>query len=210
MLVFAHASATTGMGRCANVCRVRGPPGVKRSIGWTEECVGVRCVFGLPSARCNAVQHRRAACSALQQYDTSPCRYIDKLGVGPILPLLHEIGVVAERQRQWLDVRVLVQRRAPTDGSRAPARLSLSCKHTHSCACVRVCVYVRAHVCVCVCLCVCVRACVRVCARAWMCVCVRACLRMCVCVCVCVRACVRARARVCVCVCVCVQSEQTE
>ncbi len=55
------------------------------------------------------------------QYDTSPCRYIDKLGVGPILPLLHEIDAVAELQR--LDVSVLEQRHAPTDGSRALTRL---------------------------------------------------------------------------------------
>ena len=46
-LVFAHASARTGMGLRANVCRVHGLPGVKRSIGWTEECVRVRCAFGL-------------------------------------------------------------------------------------------------------------------------------------------------------------------
>jgi hypothetical protein len=46
-LVFAHASATTGMGLCANVCRVCGllARGVKRSIGSTEECVGMRCAF---------------------------------------------------------------------------------------------------------------------------------------------------------------------
>jgi hypothetical protein len=34
----------------------------------------------------------------LQQYDTSQCRYIDNLGVGPILPLLHETDAIAELQ----------------------------------------------------------------------------------------------------------------
>ena len=115
------------------------------------------------------MQHRRPECNALQQYDTSQCRYIAKLGVGPILPLLHEIGAVAERQR--LEVRVLVQRRAPTDGSRAPTRLSLTCKHACACVSVRVRVRVRARtlarararVCVCLCDCVCVTVCVCVC-----------------------------------------------
>jgi hypothetical protein len=139
------------------------------------------------STRCNALQHRRPACNALQQYDTSPCRYIAKLGVGPILPLLHEIDAVAELQR--LDVSVLVQRHAPTDGSRALTRPSLTCKHTRACVCARarVCVRVRTHararVCVCVCVCVCARvcACVCVCVRACVCVCVRARAPACVC-----------------------------
>ena len=47
----------------------------------------------------------------MQQYGTSQCTYIDKLGVGPILPLLHEIDAIAKLQR--LDVPVLVQRHAP-------------------------------------------------------------------------------------------------
>jgi hypothetical protein len=34
----------------------------------------------------------------LQQYDTSQCRYIAKLGFGPILPLLHETDATAELQ----------------------------------------------------------------------------------------------------------------
>jgi peptide/nickel transport system substrate-binding protein len=38
-------------------------------------------------------------CVAAQNDNTSPCRYIDKLGVGPILPLLHEIDAVAKLQR---------------------------------------------------------------------------------------------------------------
>ena len=79
---------------CANVCRVRGLPGVRRSIGWTEECVGVRCAISLRVSTLQRMQHRRPACSALEQYDTSQCRYIDKLGVGPIRPLLHEIDFI--------------------------------------------------------------------------------------------------------------------
>jgi hypothetical protein len=62
---------------------------------------------------------------AAQNDNTLPCTYIDKLGVGPILPLLHEIDAVAELQR--LDVSVLEQRHAPTDGSRALTRPSLTC-----------------------------------------------------------------------------------
>ncbi len=67
-LVFAHASATTGMGRCANVCLVDSLPGVKRSIGWTEECVGVRsvCVRSpRPHAatQCNTVDQSATRCS---------------------------------------------------------------------------------------------------------------------------------------------------
>ena len=118
---------------------MRGLPGVRRSIGWTEECVGVRCVLGLPSARCNAVQHLRTACNASQQYDTSQCRYIDKLGVGPILPLLHDIDAVAELQQ--LDVPVLVQRHAPVDGARArsDAYHSLANQRTRVCVCVCAC-----------------------------------------------------------------------
>jgi hypothetical protein len=69
----------------------------------------------------------------LQQYDTSQCRYIDTLGVGPILPLLHEIDAVASRRAlidavaelQRPDVPVLVQRHAPIVGSRALRSLSL-------------------------------------------------------------------------------------
>ena len=99
---------------------------------------GVRSVSA--STRCNAVQHRRPERNALQQYDTSQCRYIDKLGVGPILPLLHEIDAVAELQR--LDVPVLVQRHAPVDGARArsDAYHSLANQRTRVCVCVCVCV----------------------------------------------------------------------
>jgi len=159
-----------------NVCRVRGLPGVRRSIGWTEECVGVRCAFGL---RVYTLQRTATPLNSVQcvaaQYNTSQCRYSDKLGVGPILPLLHEIDAVALRRAlidaiaelQRLGVPVLVQRHAPTDGSRALTRLSLTCRDARACACA------------CVCMCVRVRVCVWVCARA------RA--RMCVCVCVCVQ-----------------------
>ncbi len=63
---------------CARRC---GLPGLKRAIGWTEECVGVRCAFGLQGA----------------QYDTSQCRCIDKLGVGRVLPPLHQIDAVPLR-----------------------------------------------------------------------------------------------------------------
>ena len=73
------------------------------------------------ATQCNTVvatQLRRKACNALQQYDASQCRYIDKLGVGPILPLLHEIDAVASRRAlidavaelQRLDVPVRMQR----------------------------------------------------------------------------------------------------
>ncbi len=121
--------------------------GEARSAGpKSASACGVRSVPA--STRCNAVQRRRPECNALQQYGTSQRRYIDKLGVGPILPLLHEIDAVAELQR--LDVPVLVQRHAPIDGSRALTRLSLTCKQAHACACV----------CLCVCLCGCVSVCV--------------------------------------------------
>jgi hypothetical protein len=83
------------MSLCGNVCRVRSLPGVKRSIGWTEECVGVRCAFGL---RVRTLQRSATPSNIVQrvaaQYDTSQCRYIDQLGVGPIRPLLHEIDAV--------------------------------------------------------------------------------------------------------------------
>ena len=47
--------------------------GVKRSIGWTEECVVVRSESVSASARCNAVQHRRTECKALQpEHSTTP------------------------------------------------------------------------------------------------------------------------------------------
>jgi hypothetical protein len=61
-----------------------------------RRAVGVCSVSA--STRCNAVQRRRPECNALQQYDTSQCRYIDNLGVGPILPLLHETDAIAELQ----------------------------------------------------------------------------------------------------------------
>ena len=51
---------------------------------------------------------------------------------------------------QRLDVSVLEQRHAPTDGSRALTRPSLTCV----CMCVCVCVCVCVRVCVCVCACV--------------------------------------------------------
>jgi hypothetical protein len=136
------------MGLCGNVCRVRGLPGVKRSIGWTEDCAGVRCAFGL---RVHTLQLSATPSNRVQrvpaQYGTSQCRYIDKLGVGPILPLLHEIDAVAELQR--LDVPVLVQRHAPTDGSRALTRLTPSLANA------------RTRVRACACACVRARACVR-------------------------------------------------
>ena len=65
-----------------NVCRVRGLPRVKRSIGWTEEVVGVRCAFGLhahtlqrsatPSTRVQrvaAIRHLAAQVHLLWQFD---------------------------------------------------------------------------------------------------------------------------------------------
>ena len=104
----------------------------------------MRCAFGLhvymlqrSATPSNRVQRVAA------QYDTSQCRYIDKLGVRPILPLLHEIGAITELRR--LNVRVLVQRHAPKDGLRALTRLSLTCKHARVCVrvCVRACVCAR-------------------------------------------------------------------
>jgi hypothetical protein len=116
---------------------------VKRSIGWTEDCAGVRCAFGL---RVHTLQLSATPSNRVQrvpaQYGTSQCRYIDKLGVGPILPLLHDIDAVAELQR--LDVPVLVQRHAPVDGARARAQTPITHLQTSAHVCVCVCLRVRA------------------------------------------------------------------
>ncbi len=76
-IVFAHSSARTGPGLCGNVCGSAACRGLKRSIGWTEECVGVRCAFGLhvyTLQRSATLSNRVQRVAA--QYDTSQCRYI--------------------------------------------------------------------------------------------------------------------------------------
>ena len=93
------------------------------------------------ATQCNAFDQSASRCSSTTP--RSAGRYIGKLGVRPILPLLHEIDAIAELRR--LNVRVLVQRHAPKDGLRALTRLSLTCKHARVCVrvCVRACVCAR-------------------------------------------------------------------
>ena len=132
------------MGLRGNVCRVRGLPGVKQALDRLDRRVRRRAVCNLSPrlhVQRSATPSTRMQCVAAQNENTSPCRYIDQLGVGPILPLLHEIDAVAELQR--LDVSVLVHRHAPTDGSRALTRPLLTC--VCLCVCVCVCACVTSH-----------------------------------------------------------------
>ena len=107
-----------------NVCRVR--PAGGEALDRLDRRVRWRAVCNLSPrlhVQRTATPSTRVQRVAAQNDNTSPCRYIDQLGFGPILPLLHEIDAVAELQR--LDVPVRMQRHAPIDVSRALTSLSL-------------------------------------------------------------------------------------
>ena len=126
------------MDLCGNMCHVRPAGGealdrLDRRVRRRAVCVRSPRPHVARSATPSATPSTRLQRVAAH-CDTPHCRCIDKLGVGPILPLLHEIDAVAKLQR--LDISVLVQCHAPIDGSRALTRLSLTCKHAHArCLC---------------------------------------------------------------------------
>jgi hypothetical protein len=99
------------------------------------------------ATHCNTFEQRAMRCSSVRRHLAVQVHRQAQRRADPSASAL--IDAVAELQ--WLDVSGLVQRHAPTDGSRALTRPSLTCV----CMCVRVCVCAR----VCACACVCARVC---------------------------------------------------